>query len=143
MVETPTLASGKNELSKLTSAAKPVSAFYELSLDKALASGKPTVLLFATPAFCQTRFCGPMYEVSGELHRRYGGKANFIHVEVFTGLPNPAENNWQTAPAMQAFGLRTEPWLFIIRRDGVIAYRVEGLFTADEVESHLQVALNR
>jgi hypothetical protein len=135
---TLTAAEVNNDLSQLTSAPTPNPAFYELSLAQALASGKPTVLLFATPAFCQTRFCGPAYEQTSELQSRYGDSFNFIHVEVYTGLPNPAANNWEIAPAMLAFGLTTEPWLYLIDAEGKVVYRVEGVFTTEEVERHLQ-----
>lgn len=134
---TRTAAEVNNDLSRLTSAAAPNPALYELSLAQALTSGKPTALLFATPAFCQTRFCGPAYEQTSELQSRYGDKFNFIHVEVYTGLPNPAANNWEVAPAMTGFGLTTEPWLYLIDADGKIVYRVEGIFTTAEVERHL------
>jgi hypothetical protein len=134
---TRTAAEVKDDLSQLSSAPNPNPAFYDLSLPQALGSGKPTVLLFATPAFCQTRFCGPAYEQTGELQSRYGDRFNFVHVEVYTGLPNPASNNWEVAPAMQAFGLTTEPWLYLIGADGKIAYRVEGIFTTAEVERRL------
>jgi hypothetical protein len=105
-------------------------------------NGKPTVLLFATPAFCQTRFCGPAYEMTSELQQRYGDQINFVHVEIYTGLPNPAANNWEVAPAMTAFGLSTEPWLFLIDRNGVVFYRVEGLFTTDEIEQYIPALLD-
>jgi hypothetical protein len=140
-VDTPTAASVNNDLSKISSALPPVPAFYEQSLAGALESGKPTALLFATPAFCQTRFCGPMYEVTTGLQKKYAGRVNFVHVEVFTGLPNPAANNWQLAPAMQAFGLQTEPWLFLIRSDGIVSYRVEGIFSESEVEPQVDALL--
>ncbi len=140
-LETPTAASAQNDLTKLTSAMEPNPAFYYLSLKQALTNGKPTVLLFATPAFCQTRFCGPSYELTSALQKQYGSKANFVHVEVYTGLPNPAADNFQLAPSMRAFGLTSEPWLFIIKPDGKVAYRVEGLFTLGEIEHHLKLVL--
>lgn len=135
---TPTANLVSSDLSKLTSAPAPNPAFYELSLAQAITNGKPTVLLLATPAFCQTRFCGPAYEQTSELQSRYGDAFNFVHVEVYTGLPNPAANNWEVTPAMAAFGLTTEPWLYLIDAHGKIVYRVEGVFTAAEVEPHLQ-----
>lgn len=135
---TRTAAEVNNDLSQLTSAPEPNPAFYELSLAEALASGKPTLLLFATPAFCHTRFCGPAYEQASELQSRYGDTINFIHVEVYTGLPNPADNNWEIAPAMEAFGLTTEPWLYLINANGQVVYRVEGVFTTAEIERQLQ-----
>jgi hypothetical protein len=134
---TRTAAEVKGDLSQLSSAPNPNPAFYEVSLPQALASGKPTALLFATPAFCQTRFCGPAYEQLSELQGRYGDRFNFIHIEVYTGLPNPTANNWEIDPAMTAFGLSTEPWLYLIGADGKITYRVEGIFTTAEVERHL------
>jgi hypothetical protein len=142
-LDTPTAKDVNHDLRQLTSATKPNPAFYQLSLAESMASGKPTVLLFATPAFCQTRFCGPAYEIANDLYEGYGDAANFIHVEVFTGMPNPAENNWELAPAMRAFGLHSEPWLYLIGSDGKVAYRVEGLFTQAEVERHLLALLRR
>jgi len=142
-IDTPTAASVNNDLSKISSAHPPVSAFYAQSLSDALKSGKPTALLFATPAFCQTRFCGPMYEVTTGLQKKYAGRINFVHVEVFTGLPNPAADNFQLAPAMQAFGLTTEPWLYLIRPDGIVSYRVEGIFSQSEVEPQVDALLSR
>lgn len=140
-LDTPTAAQVNNDLSQLTSATRPNPAFYQLSLAEAMATGKPTVLLFATPAFCQTRFCGPAYELTDELQKHYGDVLNFVHVEVYTGLPNPAANNWEVAPSMVAFGLTTEPWLYLIDGEGTIVYRVEGVFTRAEVERQLKALL--
>ncbi|MBI1801343.1 MAG: hypothetical protein HYR71_06915 [Chloroflexi bacterium] len=137
-VETLSVAAVGNDLRRLTSAVTPNAAFYRQSLAQALNSGKPTALLFATPAFCQTRFCGPAYEIASALQKRYGETINFVHVEVFDGLPNPATTAWHYAPAMQAYGLTTEPWLFLINRSGIVTYRVEGLFTEDEVNQHIR-----
>ena len=50
------------------------------------------------------------------------------------GLPNPAANHWEIAAAMAAFGLTTEPWLYLLDQSGRVAYRVEGMFSADEID---------
>ncbi len=142
VINTPTLLDTGGDLSRLTSAVEPNPAFYEIPLSEALANGKPTLFLLATPAFCQTRFCGPAYDVTNELYADYGDAFNFIHVEVFTGLPDPAATNWQQAPVMNAFGLNTEPWIYLIDKAGTAVYRVEGMFTTAEVEQHLQAMLN-
>ena len=99
-------------------------------------------MLFATPAYCQTRFCGPSYEIFVDLEERYRGVINFIHVEVFTGLPNPEANNWAVSPAMEQFGLESEPWVYLIDQDGTVLYRVEGLFTAEELEHNIKTFLD-
>lgn len=136
-IDTPISSDVNGDLGKLTSALTPNPAFYQLSLADAVTNGKPTVLLFATPAFCQTRFCGPSYELVSQLQHKYSDQFNFVHVEIYTGLPDPSVSDWELAPAMMAFGLSTEPWLFLLDRDGIVVYRVEGLFTLDEVEQHL------
>lgn len=137
-VTTPIAADVNGDLSLLTSAPEPNPAFYEITLTEALGNGRPTVFLLATPAFCQTRFCGPAYEIMNELYAEYGDEYNFVHVEVFTGLPDPAANDWQQAPTMSVYGLSTEPWLYLIDAAGVTQYRIEGLFTKEEVARHME-----
>ena len=136
-LQTRTRLSVGGNLRMLSSAPHPNPAFYQQTLAQALANDKPTVLLFSTPGFCQTRLCGPAYDTVDALQKMYGDTVNFIHVEVYSGLPNPAENNFELDPAMTAFGLQTEPWLFLIDK-GVVTYRVEGLFTLDEIQQHLR-----
>jgi hypothetical protein len=140
-VLTPTLVDAGGNLSLLSSAETPNPVFYQISLDEAITSGKPTMLLFATPSYCQTRFCGPSYEIFNDLEAKFREKMNFIHVEVFTGLPNPESNNWAVAPAMEQFGLESEPWIFLINADGTVLYRVEGVFTQDEIEQNVKAQL--
>jgi hypothetical protein len=140
-LKTPTAADVKNDYKLLTSATMPTPAFYQLSLDQALTNGKPTIALLATPAFCQTRFCGPAYEIVTQVQKRYADRANFIHVEVFQGLPNPATTNFKLAPIMDAFGLRTEPWVFVIDGNGIVFARLEGVFTLAEVERQVRAVL--
>lgn len=138
-IETPTAATVSNDLTKLTSSDKPNPAFYKASLASAIKGGKPTVVVLAAPAFCQTRFCGPVYDVVSALQQKYGDAFNWVHVEVYTGLPNPATNNWQIAPAMRAFGLTTEPWVYLIDSKGIIVYRVEGFVSGDELDPKLRM----
>lgn len=137
-IHTLVLDDVNQDLSRLTSSPDPNPALHKTRLDDAVSNGKPTVLLFATPAYCQTRFCGPAYEVTGELERDFGQQVNFVYVEVFSGLPDPATTNWQPTEAASAFGIESEPWIYLIDADGTIVYRLEGLFTTDEVERQLK-----
>ena len=140
-LKTRTAADVGDDLKQLTSAIAPDPAFYRITLAQAVTSGKPTVLVFATPAFCQTRMCGPTYDVIRAVQYKTGDAANFIHVEVYSGLPNPASNGFQLDVAMKAFGLTTEPWVFLIDKRGVIAWRVEGPVTEGEIAKHLEPLL--
>lgn len=137
-IHTQVLEDVGQDLSRLTSSLNPDPALHQIRLDQALSNGKPTLLLFATPGYCQTRFCGPAYEVVSELHPEFGAEVNFVYVEVFAGLPDPATANWRASEAAAAFGLESEPWLFLIGDDGTILYRLEGLFTGEEVERQMK-----
>jgi hypothetical protein len=139
--KTRTAADVGNDLKQLSSATTPNPAFYRMSLAQAITNSKPTVLLFATPAICQTRMCGPTYDVVSAVQNMSGDAANFVHVEVYSGLPNPAANGFQLDIAMKAFGLTTEPWVFLIDKGGVITWRVEGPVSGGEIEEHLKPLL--
>jgi hypothetical protein len=99
-------------------------------VDLADAIGKqPVVLLFATPALCVSRVCGPVVDVAEQVKSEVGDDAAFIHMEVFAGN----DPNQGVRPQLSAYGLETEPWLFVIDRDGKVVERIEGAFSANEL----------
>jgi hypothetical protein len=132
-----TLVEVGGDLKRITSASKPNSAFYQISLDQALVSGKPTLVQFSTPAFCTSRLCGPAYDVLQAIYPAYSDTLNIIHVEVYTVLPNPNLSKPQIADAMGVWGLKTEPWTYLLDKTGVVVWRAEGLVTADEVSAEI------
>ena len=98
---------------------------------------KPVALLFATPALCASRVCGPVVDIAAQLKRSYGDRVQFIHQEVYVdnevskGLREP----------LRRFNLRTEPWLFVFDRSGRVTARLEGSFGFNAFERALQTAL--
>ena len=128
------VASDVPDLSQITSALAPDPELYELSVHEALDEGKPLVVLFSTPAFCVSATCGPQLEILGSLKDSYGDRANFIHVEVFED-PHLIEGNRfaaKQAPAVDEWGLPTEPWTFIVGSDGLVRAKFEQ-FTPEPV----------
>lgn len=132
-LETRTERDAAGDWSTITSAPEPHAPFYALSLDEALGQHKPLVILFATPAFCSSRLCGPDYDILRGVEARYGDRANFIHIEVYEGMPDPSVLDWRLDPAMNAFGLKSEPWTYIVDADGVVVWRAEGLVGVEEI----------
>jgi len=98
---------------------------------------KPVVLLFATPALCQTRVCGPVTDIAAQLQAKYGDRAAFIHQEVYED--NTVARGLR--PQLRAFQLKTEPWLFTFDRGGRVAARLEGSFGNAEFERAVRAAL--
>ncbi|MDX6582979.1 MAG: hypothetical protein QOI10_2163 [Solirubrobacterales bacterium] len=91
---------------------------------------KPVVLMFATPALCQSRVCGPVVDVADQVKRDHNGGAAFIHMEIY----NQNDPNKGLRPQVNAFHLRTEPWTFVLNSDGTISSRIEGALSVDELE---------
>jgi hypothetical protein len=91
---------------------------------------EPVVLLFATPALCQTRVCGPVVDVGEQVKRDMPDAAAYIHMEIYEDNV-PGRNNLR--PQVEAYHLPTEPWLFVIDCKGVIDTRIEGAFSVGEL----------
>lgn len=114
------------DLSDITTDPDPEPGLYEHSLAELLVNGRPTVLVFATPAFCQTATCGPMLEQVKSLREDLGSEGiNWIHVEVYSNLDDPAA--LELVPAVVEWGLPSEPWVFVIDETGTIVARFEGV----------------
>lgn len=109
--------------------ADPVDGMHTLSLDQALRNGKPTVVLFATPALCASRTCGPSLAAVEELRGRYGAEANFVHVEIYPGRAYE-----EPAAAVAEWHLPSEPWLFLVDGTGRVVERYEGGIGLTELE---------
>jgi hypothetical protein len=124
------------ELSDISSAPDPDPSLHELSLATALASGRPTVIAFATPAFCQTAACGPTLEVVTDVKDEYPD-VNFLHVEIYSDLDAAAQGSLDPVPAVVEWGLPSEPWVFVVDADGIITARFEGATGAEELRRAL------
>lgn len=98
---------------------------------------RPVALLFATPALCQSRVCGPVTDIAEQLKTDYGDDMDFIHEEVYVDN----DPNKGLRPPLEAFNLHSEPWLFVIGADGRIAARLEGSFGVNAFESAVQQGL--
>ena len=126
-ISTPTPESVGGDLSKLTTRVPP-EKMNDVDFADALGK-KPIVLVFATPQFCQSRVCGPVVDIESQVQRDYGDKADFIHMEIY----NDNDPNKGVRPQVRAFGLPSEPWLFVIDKEGVIRTEIEGAFNLTEL----------
>lgn len=114
--------------------ADPPCALHDMSLDAALAAGRPMAVLFSTPARCQSRFCGPVLDTVVAQHATYGDRVHFLHVEIWK-----TRTGSELAPTVDAYGLVVEPVLFLVGADGIVRERLDNAF--DRVEA--KAALDR
>jgi hypothetical protein len=129
---TPTLASAHGDVASLTTADPPDLSLLRYSVAESVKAHAPFVLVFATPKFCSSRTCGPVVDVAQAVQRRFAGSGvRFIHVEVYADN-NPAQgfNRW-----FREWRLPSEPWVFVVDRDGRIEARFEGSVSDAELTS--------
>lgn len=128
-------------LSEVDTSPVPDPAMHMMTIATAVGSGRPTLIAFATPAYCRSAVCGPVKGLVDELFKSYGQGVNFVHVEPYdlakarTGELEPLpllENEWR---------LSTEPWIFVIGKDGRVAAKYESAVSQNEIESALRAVL--
>lgn len=116
----------------------PDPELHATTIEAAIAAGHPALVVFSTPVFCVSRFCGPVTDLVEELSKEYGDRADFMHVEIYrdfqAGLVNQAALDW----LMPASGDLREPWTFLIGADGRIAASWDTVVTRSEIEPLLK-----
>lgn len=139
--DTLTAADVNGDLSKLSTDPNPDPEMYQLSVADALAQHKPFVLIFATPAFCQSAQCGPTLDDLKAAAARAPEDIAFINVEPYQlewtdGRLQPvldADNQLQPVPAVNEWGILSEPWVFAVDGQGIVRGSYEGVTTDKEL----------
>lgn len=134
-MDTPTVASVGGDIAKIDTR-DPHDDMHDINYADALGK-RPIVLLFATPALCQSRVCGPVVDIAESVkHLRPKDDVAWIHMEIY----NNNQLNDGFRPQLAKYHLQTEPWLFTINSKGRIAARIEGAFSAGELEKAVDAA---
>lgn len=137
-----TLVSDVPDIRLIDTSDNPIPEQHSMTIADAIKSGKPTVIAFATPAFCQTQICGPIKEIFDDLYYEYSDRANFIHIEPYDvermrsgGCAGDLASC--LSPVVTEWGLESEPWVFIVDAQGRIAAKFDGIASREEIEAAL------
>jgi hypothetical protein len=148
-VKTPTLADVGGDPKKLSTDQHPDPAFYTTSVDQAIATHQLFVLVFATPAFCTSRQCGPTLDGVKAVATGEPG-VTFINVEPYrlqyaNGQLQPvldATGQLQATDVTNAWGILSEPWVFVVDREGIVRASFEAVISPDELRAAIDAAKN-
>jgi hypothetical protein len=137
--------SGKTpaEIAAISTDDDPDPDFYKVSEPAALAAHDPFLIIFATPAFCQTAQCGPTLDLTKSVAADYKDRLTFIHVEPYKletvdGHLQPVlspENLPIPVDATNVWGLTTEPYIFVVDSAGKVAAKFEGIASEEELRA--------
>ena len=133
---TPTLATAP--AAQITTSRPPDLPLLRYSIAGSLAAHAPFVVTFATPKFCTSRTCGPVVDVVEAVRKRFVARGvRFIHVEVFRdNNPQRGYDRW-----MLQWGLLSEPWVFLVGRDGRVKAKFEGSVSVTELAAAVRSKL--
>ena len=145
-VATPT-AKNAADVARIATDPTPDPSFYTTSEDEALARHEPFVLVFATPAFCVSKICGPTLDGIKAVAKTEPGML-FINVEPYklkyTGTQlQPvldAKNQLQPVDAVRAFGIVSEPWTFVVDGKGIVRGSFEAVVSPEELKAAIAAA---
>jgi hypothetical protein len=133
-IDTPTVESAGGDVKSIDTRVPP-GTMHDVNFADALGK-RPILLLFSTPALCQSRVCGPVVDIAEQVKASHKGDTAFIHMEIY----NDNELGKGFRPQVRAFNLPTEPWAFAIDRHGKVAARLEGAFSQDELVKAVKAA---
>jgi hypothetical protein len=131
---TPTATLGVNPICTR----QPQCPLHDVSLADVIGKGKPVVVLFATPARCQSQYCAPVLDEFLKVSKPYGDRAHFVHVEIYQSLTSAAN---ELVPTVDAWQLPGEPVLYGIDTAGVVRSRIEGAFGGTEMKQQIDALL--
>jgi hypothetical protein len=81
--------------------------------------------------------CGPVVDVVAEVKAATDGDVTFIHQEIY----KDNDINKGFRPQVGQWGLPTEPWIFLIGRDGKVVERFEGAVSVAELQRAVEEKL--
>lgn len=112
---------------------RPQCPLHQVSLSDVVGTGKPVAVMFATPALCQSMYCGPVLDELLAIRKPFEDAVTFVHVEIYT-----SNKGADLAPTVEAWGLPSEPWFYTIDGAGTIVSRLDGAFGGDEMQANLE-----
>jgi hypothetical protein len=108
----------------------------------AIDQGRPALVLFGTPAYCESRFCGPEVTELERLASEHPDRAVYVHIEIWkdyeSQVVNEAAADWLLVRGPDGSVDLIEPYLFLIGADGRIVDRWGPLFDSAQVEAELE-----
>jgi hypothetical protein len=129
------------DVAEIDTSDPPIPEMHTMTIAEAVTSGRPSVIVFATPAFCLSRICGPTKDAVDALFEEYKNEVNFVHVEPYElDRARDGEGLFPIA-ATEEWGLRSEPWVFLVNGEGTVAAKFEAFVAIDDLTRAIEPLL--
>ena len=126
------------DLAEIDSSTPPDPRLHGFTVADALEMRRPMVIAFATPAFCRTRFCGPVLDLAVRpLVGQYQDRVSFVHIEPYD-LGKARSGELVRSREMGEWQLASDTWVFVVDAEGRVAAKFEGVVSKDELRGALE-----
>ena len=126
------LASQVKDISTIDTGVPPDQMHYT-TIAAAEAAHHAVVIFFGSPGFCQTKTCAPEVDVVKSLQAKYQAKGvDFVHIETYKG--GRPDANRTVSDEFNQWKLTSDPWVFVVDKQGRVAAKFDGPTTADEID---------
>jgi len=137
------------ELRQISTDPNPFPGAFERTVGEVVTAGQPSLVFFATPAFCQTGYCGPTVNLVKSVAIDYEDEIGFVNIEPYelemtdVGLQPVRDEEGRLVPveAVVDYGIPVEPYLFLVDAAGDVFAKFEGVVGADELRASIEDAL--
>jgi hypothetical protein len=128
------------DISEIDSGSTP-NDMHDVKIKDAIAAGRPMLIVFSTPAFCLSRFCGPVNDEMSRLQEQYRDQVDFVHIEIWKDYEKKIAHDTALEWLQEEDGSMIEPRVYLVDHQGKIFHRFENMVLAEEVEPWLQQML--
>ncbi len=137
------LAADVADIAEIDSSLPPNPELHQITIADAISNGRPTLVAFVTPLFCQSRFCGPVLDnVILPAHERYRDRVDFVHIEPFDLPTARSGGGLVSSPTTSEWQLLGEPAVFVLDASGVVTAKFEGIMELVEITNALDEVLS-
>jgi len=129
------------DISEISTDIKPDPNLYKFDLKTALLKKQPIIISFSTPGLCVTGTCSPQLDQIKKISNTHSGEVIVIHVEVWKNFKEiMKEGNLSVGilnDSVKMLNIETEPWTFLIDKNGIVRNRYQGFVHFSELEKNL------
>lgn len=143
--DNPTAPSGDLTLEAIDSRSGPAGLadladplLHRESVATVIAGGRPCVVIVSTPAFCVSKFCGPLTDIVNDLAaeaQAAKSDVGFVHLEVWRSFEKNEVNRFAAEWILPNGAEGREPWIFLVDRSGVVVARWDNLVAESNLRS--------
>lgn len=108
-----------------------------------ISSGKPSLIVWASPLFCSSKLCSPVIEEVVAIQDQYRDNVRFIRIEPWDVNLAREKGILQFTENAKIWGLHSEPWVYLVDKSGLVVDRFEGPVSSEELEYSINSLLSR